>query len=111
MKPPLKSQSPSATPRLGADIERCASGGCEYLERDPDTGKLRECGQPALWRHNRARGLRYCQECSRYVARHFELVRYEGGGQKTEDGGQQPKTYTEKMRADFAALKASLATL
>jgi len=94
----------AATTTLGADIARCATGGCEYLTRDPETGKLCECGQPAVWRHNRARGLKYCQECSRYVARHFELVRYDANAP-----ADQPRTYSEKMRADFAKLKASLA--
>lgn len=45
--------------------------GCQYLSRQD--GVLRECGAPARWKGNRARGLLYCNTCAAYVRRQLDL--------------------------------------
>ncbi|HMP82760.1 MAG TPA: hypothetical protein PKA41_08680 [Verrucomicrobiota bacterium] len=69
----LNAAARNARPGRQADIIRCAPGGCEYLTRNED-GKLMECGRPAKYMLNRARGLLYCERCHEFVRRHFDIV-------------------------------------
>lgn len=46
-------------------IERTARGGCQYLTRGD--GPLRECGEPATHKMNKAGGLIYCTPHGQFV--------------------------------------------
>lgn len=59
-----------------AEIQRAASGTCQYLVRN-DAGKLCECGQAAKYRGRKDGRLLYCSAHGQLVGRNIEVVSLE----------------------------------